>query len=208
MRTERVVIAAVFGMAACGSGSGAGSAVSRDSAGITIVENSGAKWAEGTGWRVPDSVLVDIGGQGADTSSDMDRVAGPVRLSDGRIAFANGGTNELRIFDATGKHLASSGRAGSGPGEYQMPMGIWVGQGDSLMVFDAMVATAQRGSPGRHLRPDLSARRWCRARHADQRPVRLCSPQRMLCRRLGGRRLADLRNQPARGKAATVTPSP
>lgn len=156
MRNKGVLLGVALTATACGSGGRSGMAVSRDSAGITIVENGAAKWAGGAGWRVPDSAIVDIGGQGADAAGDVDRVAGPVRLSDGRIAFANGGTNELRIFDADGKHLVSSGRAGSGPGEYQMPMGVWVGQGDSLLVFDAMVqrlsVVAPDGTFGRTFR--------------------------------------------------------
>ncbi len=156
MRTTCTVLGIALGATACGSGAGVGKAVSRDSAGITIVENADGQWAAGKGWMVVDSPLVDIGGSGADPGSDIDRVAGPVRLADGRIAIANGGTNELRIYDATGKHLVSSGRAGSGPGEYQMPAGIWVGPGDSLLVFDAMVqrlsVVAPDGTFGRTFR--------------------------------------------------------
>jgi hypothetical protein len=123
---------------ACGSGNGTGSAVTRDSAGISIVENSGGQWAAGKGWVVVDSPSVDLGGPGGEPSSEVDGVAGPVRLTDGRFAIANGGTKEVRIYSATGKHEVSSGREGSGPGEFRMLAGIWSGPGDSLLVFDAM----------------------------------------------------------------------
>ena len=109
-----------------------GRAVStRDSAGISIVENTGPAWPADRGWKVVDSPLVDIG--------DVDHVLGPVRLSDGRLAIANAGTNEVRIYDARGAHLKSSGRAGSGPGEYRNLVGIWAGPADSLMVSDILV---------------------------------------------------------------------
>jgi hypothetical protein len=118
--------------AACsGKTGGAGTASTRDSAGVSIVENTGPVWAADRGWKVIDSPLVDIGG--------VDHVAGPVRLSDGRLALANGGTSEIRIYDAKGIQLKASGRAGSGPGEYQNLVGIWAGPDDSLMVSDILV---------------------------------------------------------------------
>jgi hypothetical protein len=45
----------------------------------------------------------------------------------------------VRIYDAAGAHLKSSGRAGNGPGEYQNLVGIWAGPGDSLLVSDILV---------------------------------------------------------------------
>lgn len=129
-----------LGVAACGGGAdSAGSASTRDSAGITIVENTGPAWPAGGGWKVIDSAAVDIGGGGGEAGADLDQVSGPVRLSDGRLALANGGTNEVRIYDARGVHQHSSGRAGAGPGEYQNLTGIWLGPADSLMVSDVVV---------------------------------------------------------------------
>jgi hypothetical protein len=121
------------------AGGGGGSATTRDSAGIAIVENSGPAWASSAGWKVVDTPLVDIGGKSGDAASDVDRVSGPVVMSDGRLAIANAGTNEIRIYDAKGAHLRTSGRAGSGPGEFQNIAGIWLGPGDSLLVSDILV---------------------------------------------------------------------
>lgn len=122
---------AVLTVAACGGGGdGGGAAVTRDSAGIAIVENSGAVWTAGQEWKV-DSVILDIGG-------DVDSVSGPVRLGDGRLAIANAGTHEVRVYDASGAQVHASGRAGDGPGEYRMLAGIWRGPGDSLLVSDFM----------------------------------------------------------------------
>jgi hypothetical protein len=119
-------------VAGCGGDAGGGGKAStRDSAGISIVENTGPAWPADRGWIVVDSPMIDIG--------DVDHVLGPVRLSDGRLAIANAGTNEVRIYDAKGGHLKSSGRAGSGPGEYQNLVGIWAGPADSVMVSDILV---------------------------------------------------------------------
>lgn len=135
MRHTRMLVGSVtMGLGAltlgC-AGGGGGKASTRDSAGISIVENTGPLWPSNGGWRVVDSPLVDIG--------EVDHVLGPVRLGDGRLAIANAGTSEVRIYAATGAKLKSSGRAGSGPGEYQNLAGIWAGPADSLMVSDILV---------------------------------------------------------------------
>ena len=118
---------------ACGrAGDGGGAAVTRDSAGVSIVENTGPVWREGEAWRVLDSVLVDVSG-------DIDSVAGPVPLSDGGFAIAVVGSYQIRTYDAAGALRHTSGRSGSGPGEYQMFGGIWVGAGDSILVSDFLV---------------------------------------------------------------------
>ena len=137
MRLSGVIALAV--LAACNQGSGPGAAVTRDSAGIRIVENAGPAWKAGKGWTVVDSPLVDIGGRTDSAAYELDQVRGPVRLSDGRLAFANATSNEIRLFDASGKHLRSVGRSGSGPGEYQGIAGIWAGSGDSVLVADIML---------------------------------------------------------------------
>jgi hypothetical protein len=124
---------------ACGGGSAAGTAATRDSAGITIVENSGPAWTAANGWRVIDSPSVDIGGRTGEAAYEFDQVTGPLRLSDGRIAVGNGGSKEIRFYDAKGVHQRSSGREGNGPGEYTNVTGIWLGPGDSVAVFDVFV---------------------------------------------------------------------
>ena len=116
-------------VAGCGGGGeGREAAVTRDSAGIAIVESTAPVWTAGQEWKV-DSVILAIGG-------DVDSVSGPVRLGDGRLAIANAGSHEVRVYDASGAQIHASGRAGDGPGEYRMLAGIWRGPDDSLMVSD------------------------------------------------------------------------
>ncbi len=107
-----------------------------DSAGVQIVRNTGHRWPEGRGWRFSDEPLLHIGVLEGDPSYQLFRVAGAVRLSDGRIVIANSGTNELRYYDSTGTYLSSSGRKGGGPGEFDGLMSLWVSAGDSLHTYD------------------------------------------------------------------------
>lgn len=127
--------------AACGGGESGGpeAATTRDSAGITIVENSGTGWPAGQGWTLSAEPVVQLGGAADDPALDFGRVTGALLLADGGIAVANGATSEVRLFGADGTHRSSSGRSGSGPGEYTAIAGMWKGAGDSLLVLDIMV---------------------------------------------------------------------
>jgi hypothetical protein len=93
-----------------------------------------AEQAPGNRWTVDPEPVVEIGrGEGEDA---LYRVAAATRLPDGRIAVANAGTQQVKLFGPGGEHLASLGRRGTGPGEFQVP--FWVGaQGDSIVVWDA-----------------------------------------------------------------------
>lgn len=85
-------------------------------------------------WSVEERPALEIGtGEGDDA---LYRVTSAARLPDGRIAIANAGTQQVKLFGADGRHLASLGRRGGGPGEFQVPM--WIGShADSILVWDA-----------------------------------------------------------------------
>jgi hypothetical protein len=64
------------------------------------------------------------------------QVMGVGRLSTGGIAITNRGTNDVRIFDRTGRHVTTFGRTGSGPGEFRRIE--WIGHaGDTAWFFDS-----------------------------------------------------------------------
>jgi len=128
-----LLIAAVFG--ACGGGESGPAATVTDSAGVTIVEYG--TWApESLPWRVGAEPLVQIGALEGEDAYQFDQIGGVARLSDGRIVVANGGTQELRYFDRTGRHLRSTGRKGEGPGEFEGLGSLVVLPGDSVAVYD------------------------------------------------------------------------
>lgn len=70
-------------------------------------------------WTVDPKPLVEIGGENGRGPTEFAVVQGVLRLQDGRIAVANGATNEIRIFGPDGAFQTSGGRAGSGPGEFR-----------------------------------------------------------------------------------------
>lgn len=108
----------------------------RDSAGVRIMEHRGPASSAPT-WRIEPTPTLDLGGAATPNGPALYRVAEVLRLEDGRIAVANGGTNSLEFFAPDGAHLRSVGRGGDGPGEFQALS--WVGRlkGDTLAAWDS-----------------------------------------------------------------------
>lgn len=129
-------LAALPLLAACGGDTRAAAPVVRDSAGVRIVENARPAWGEGEGWRLSPEPLVDVGLAEGDAAYQFGRVAGALRLDDGRIVVADGQANELRWFDATGRHLKTAGRKGGGPGEFDGLHAVLRLPGDSVAAWE------------------------------------------------------------------------
>ena len=135
---KAVLACLVLAIPACTPGPDAGdrpaTAVVRDSAGIEIVEVSGAAWP-GAPWNLSTTPTLDLGQMDGPEATQFFRVASLDRFSDGRIVVANAGTLEIRVFDATGGHLWSVGGAGEGPGEFQSMFGARVWE-DTIFAHD------------------------------------------------------------------------
>lgn len=137
--TVRVPLAALLLLAAaCGGGADdARTFAVRDSAGVRIAESAAPAWAAGEAWRMGTEPSLDLGVADGDPAQQFDRVVAALRLGDGRIAVADAGAGTVRWFDASGRHLASAGRKGGGPGEFRVME--WVGAaGDSVLVWDPL----------------------------------------------------------------------
>ncbi|HEX2209769.1 MAG TPA: hypothetical protein VHG93_18960 [Longimicrobium sp.] len=130
----------LLSLAACGGDARAAGPMVRDSAGIQIVQNDAPAWKKGQEWRVSAEPLLDVGVVDGEAAYQLDDVAGVVRLSDGRIVVADGGSHELRFFSPEGKHLVSAGREGGGPGEFQRISWIGAAPGDSVLAFDSQAS--------------------------------------------------------------------
>ena len=104
-----------------------------DSAGIQIVENLTPSWRDGEAWAVDPDPVFDLSGR---DDNDLFGVGSPQVLPDGRVMIFNRGTCQLRFYDENKVLVATSGRCGSGPGEYRQSAFVWPWRGDSLVVFD------------------------------------------------------------------------
>lgn len=108
----------------------------RDSAGIRIVENPRPGEGSRLGWRVGPEPTLTIGTVEGEDPYTFSYVRGATRLSDGRIAVADYGPMEVRIFDgATGVHLSTLGGVGEGPGAYGDLMDVGRLPGDSILTW-------------------------------------------------------------------------
>lgn len=108
----------------------------RDSAGVTIIENSEARWLDGQGWEFSQSPFLQIGFAHGDSAYQFHRITSALRLSDGRIVVSDLGSRQVRIFGSNGQLLHVSGRQGSGPGEYQAPWWLARASADTIIVYD------------------------------------------------------------------------
>jgi hypothetical protein len=158
MKTIRIlpVILPLLALAACGDADAAGGgATLRDSAGIRIVENRDGRWRRDSGWKLSDEPTLQIGVAEGDAKYQMDRVRSALRLRDGRIVVANSGSQEIRWYDAGGRHVASTGRKGGGPGEFQGLQALRRLPGDSLLAYDLLAARLSWFDPaGRFVRSE------------------------------------------------------
>ena len=74
---------------ACGGDSSPRQFVTRDSAGVRIVESSAPAWANGDGWTVEANHLASIGVEEGEPKYILAYAWRPRRLSDGRIIVPN-----------------------------------------------------------------------------------------------------------------------
>ncbi|MEP7325515.1 MAG: 6-bladed beta-propeller [Gemmatimonadota bacterium] len=134
-RSAAAVFALSLLLASCSKDKGShSSAVVRDSAGISIVENPTAAAAPEV---VVDSLpVLTIGGSSKGPDYDFGEVRAAARLPSGQIAIADGKTSVIRFYDSTGNFLRQVGRKGQGPGEFQEIGLLWTTPEDSLLVYD------------------------------------------------------------------------
>jgi len=150
---------ALLSLPSCEGGARTEPSVSRDSAGIRIIESRAPLWRAGSAWRLDPVPALSIGSVEGEEAYLLARVAGVDRLSDGGIVVANGGSDDVRVFDARGRHRFTIGRRGEGPGEFTWIRALWVLPGDSILVassgggrftlFDASggLAATRQGPP-------------------------------------------------------------
>jgi hypothetical protein len=139
MRIAHAILALFFLVAAACTGSGdtGGPTALRDSAGVRIVESRRPSWGEKGPWTVDPRPLLVIGAAEGEAAYQLSQVRAAVRLADGRVVVADGGSKELRFFDTAGRFLRAAGGEGGGPGEFGSLDGVALYRGDSLATWDA-----------------------------------------------------------------------
>ena len=128
------VAAALLSLACGGDRQTPPGPMTRDSAGVTIVDNGSLDLNRELLAAVEPVVEIGV----ADGAAELQffQVSGATRLADGGFAVTDGGSRELRIFDEDGSHRATAGGAGGGPGEFRYPIAVHALGGDTIMVLD------------------------------------------------------------------------
>jgi hypothetical protein len=131
-------LAGALAVAGCNGPGRSPASVTRDSAGIAIVESSAP--ADGTRPRyaVDSAPAVEIRSAG-NAGRGLGTGPIPTELSDGRIVVADPGGSVIHFFGARGQELKSFGRKGQGPGEFESIASIARFAGDSLVAFDILL---------------------------------------------------------------------
>ena len=102
-------------------------------------------------WTVAEEPSVVIGGADEREEYVLHRVVTATRLSDGRIVIANGGSEELKYFDAQGRHLFNAGGRGDGPGELRLLSHMARLPGDSILVLSLRPGLTHFGPDGEYV---------------------------------------------------------
>jgi hypothetical protein len=130
------VLAAVVTLGCGERGAGGGEMTVTDSAGITMVANvDQGLWAPGEEWSLNEDLR--IGTLEGDPEYQFGLIGWLTAGADGSIYVLDQQARHIRKFDASGRHVTTFSRAGSGPGELG-EAATFIGRtaGDSLVVAD------------------------------------------------------------------------
>ncbi|HSW28599.1 MAG TPA: hypothetical protein VLH75_03800 [Longimicrobiales bacterium] len=135
---------------ACGNeGDADFSVITRDSAGITIIEYQDDPVRQGS-YRVTAEVPdLELGSRMAAGPELFDDIAAAYFLEGGQTVVGERGTGELRLFDGRGAHLATLGGRGGGPAEFEMLQTSFKGLADTVVALDARGPKVVKFSSGR-----------------------------------------------------------
>ncbi len=136
-------VATAFTVLSCGGDEVPALAVVRDSLGIEIVDNSAIPAAALPTWTLPTTPALVLGTtDGSEVAEQFNQVVGATRLESGSLVVADGGSRELRFFDANGQHVKTVGGIGEGPGELGRLFSLDRIRGDTLIANDWPVGNA------------------------------------------------------------------
>lgn len=103
-----------------------------DSAGVTVITHPGRDLDPLTVSPTADLVAGD------DPGAELYRVRGGILLPGGRVAIANGGSNQVLVFTGSGDLAKRVGRAGRGPREFSGIMWLQAREAGGFVVYDAV----------------------------------------------------------------------
>lgn len=86
-------------------------------------------------WTLPAAPAIAIGVATGEPAHEFARIAAVVPFGEG-VLVADGTSNEIRHFDADGRHLRTVGGEGQGPGEFEQLRWMSAIRGDTVLAWD------------------------------------------------------------------------
>ncbi len=126
-------------------------AQSPSSARVPVIENPRPTWRESERLHLSATPTLAFGDT-ADVPYRFRQVRGVMRLDDGKLMVADGGSAQLRLFTADGKFVSASGGKGNAPG--QLPGMSFVRRlnGDTIAVGESLFSIALFAPSGAFVR--------------------------------------------------------
>lgn len=124
---------------------------SRDSAGVRIVENTRPAWSDAERLSLAAKPRIAIGNT-TDSAYRFRQVHGVMLLTDGRIAVADGGSLQLRMFSPQGRFLSASAGKGTGAGEILNMHWVRRLRGDTIAINSGLSTITLYSSTGQFVR--------------------------------------------------------
>lgn len=113
-----------------------GDVIVQDSAGVRMVTSPAPTWTPGAAWTVDPDPRLTVGALDGPEEAILHGVRDATVLPDGGVAVVNGGSGDVRLYDAGGRYRGTLGRSGDGPGEFARPAQVYPGGGDTVVVWD------------------------------------------------------------------------
>ena len=124
---------------------------SRDSAGVLIVENTRPAWSDSERLSLASKPHLVIGSN-TDSAYRFRQVRGVMLLTDGRIAVADGGSLQLRLFSPEGRFLSASAGRGNAPGQVLNMHWVRRVRGDTIAISSGLSTLALFSNTGQFVR--------------------------------------------------------
>ncbi len=134
-RTTTAILALAATVAGC-EAPPVSTSTSRDSLGVTIVESVAPLWGAGDAWRIEEQPVLDLAGTGSGEMHTFFRVRDVLRAGSGHLAVADGASQQVRVYDATGRFVRAFGGPGEGPGEFRSLWTVVLRRDGRLVALD------------------------------------------------------------------------
>ena len=134
-------------MACAPPAEGEGTRFETDPDGVVTATAERPAWRDGQHWSFDSVPTLTLGSVDGPPETLFADVVAAARLSDGRVAVADAGHGEIRVFLQDGRWQKTLGGVGEGPGEFVRLAWMGTSTGDTIIAFDSGLRRFQFFAP-------------------------------------------------------------